>query len=44
MTEYLWPILTLLAWCFGYCAGVAWSAHYRPTIINVRTVIQEEGA
>jgi hypothetical protein len=42
MTDMLliWPWITLGAWCFGFCAGVAWAAQYRPTVINIRTVME----
>ena len=42
MSDILWPIIALGAWCWGYCAGVAWAAAFRPTQINIRTVIRDE--
>jgi hypothetical protein len=33
----LWPWIALGAWCFGFCAGIAWAAQYRPTIIKIVT-------
>lgn len=43
MSEFLWAIIALGAWCWGYCAGMAWAAAFRPTVIQVRTVIERKG-
>jgi hypothetical protein len=37
--DWLWPVATLLAWCFGFTAGIAWAAQWRPTRIEVRTTL-----
>jgi hypothetical protein len=31
----LWPWIALGAWCFGFCAGIAWCAQWRPTRIEI---------
>jgi hypothetical protein len=33
----LWPWLVLAAWCWGFCAGIAWAAQWRPTRIEIVT-------
>lgn len=38
----LWPWIALGAWCFGFSAGIAWAAHYRPTIISIRLRLERD--
>lgn len=44
MTDPLafWPWIAAGAWCWGFCAGIAWAAQWRPTRIEVvtRTVME----
>lgn len=40
MSEYLWPIIAAGCWCFGFTAGIAWAAQWRPTWISIRTVVE----
>jgi hypothetical protein len=42
MTDFLWPIIALGTWCFGYATGVAWAAAFRPTTIKIVTRIVTE--
>lgn len=41
---WLWPWLTLAAWCSGVCAGMAWAAQWRPTRIEIRTTVEHQDA
>jgi hypothetical protein len=38
----LWPWIALGCWCFGFTAGIAWAAQYRPTIIRIATRVEVE--
>lgn len=35
MSEWLWPMVTLGAWCFGFASGIAWCAQWRPVRIEI---------
>ncbi len=42
MSDFLWAIIALGSWCFGYTAGIAWAAAWRPTTIKIVTNVLEE--
>lgn len=42
MAEFLWPILAALAWCFGFCAGIAWAAQWRPVRVEINTRLEAQ--
>lgn len=46
MHDFIWPIATLGAFCFGITAGIAWAAQWRPARIEIvlNQTIERESA
>lgn len=40
----IWPWIALGAWCFGFTAGIAWAAQWRPTVIAIRVRMDDHHA
>ncbi len=42
MSDFLWPILTLGAYCFGVTTGIAWAAAWRPGKVEIRVEVARD--